>query len=106
MLKCNRSFHVRSAVINRARHGKQSVVDGSRLRVVFSLTGRDHFDEWFWCETAISHQGTIHIEHRVKQILVVTGENLKIGPFATDDWDLGVPAAHIANAVFHGEDAR
>src|SRR4029453_10119575 len=63
-----------------------------------------HLNQRLRRETTVSNQGAVHIEHRVKQILVMTGENLQIGTLTTDNRDLRIPPAHIAHAVLHGED--
>jgi hypothetical protein len=43
----------------------------------------DELDERLGCETAVTHQGAVHVEHRVQQMLIMTGENLQIGTFTT-----------------------
>ena len=77
-LSATRSFHVRAAVIDGARHRQQPVVDRARLRVVLRLAGSDQLDERLGCETAVADQGAVHVEHRVQQIFVVAGEDLQI----------------------------
>src|SRR5262245_26870428 len=105
MLERDAPFHMRAAVIDGTRYREQPVVDHSRFFIVFGLSSSDEFDKRFRRKTAISHQSAIHAEHRVKQILVMTRQNLEIGTLTIYDRDLGVPPAHIAHAIFHGEDA-
>ena len=106
MLERNGSFHVRSAVINAAGHREQPVVDGSCPRVVFGFAGRNELDERLRRKTAIPHQSPVDVEHGVQQIFVMAGKNLQIGTLTADDRNLGVPPAHVAHTVLHGEDTR
>jgi hypothetical protein len=106
MLERDRSFHVRSAVIDGASYRKQPVMDRTCLRVVLGFAGRNELDKWLRCKTAISHQRAVHVEHRVKQIFVMAGKNLQIGTLTTDNRNFGVPPAHVAHAVLHGENTR
>jgi len=85
MLECNRSFHVRPAVIDGASHRKQPVMNRAGFRVILRFAGRDEFDERFRCKAAISHQSAVYVEHRVKQIFVVAGKDLQIGTLELRD---------------------
>jgi len=105
MLERNGSFHVRPAMVNRASHRQQPVVDRSGLGVILRLPGGDELDERLGCETAVPHQRAVHVEHRVQQILVMAGEDLQVRTLTPDDRNLRIPPAHIAHAVLHGEHA-
>jgi hypothetical protein len=101
----DRAFHVRAAVIDVGGHRQQAVMQRARLDVVLGLAGGDHLDQRLGCDAAIAHQRAVDVEHRVQQVLVVAGQDLQVGALLADDWDLAVPALHVAHAVLHREHA-
>lgn len=101
VLESDCTLHVGSSVVNGSGDWKQLVVDRLGLLVVLSFTSVEQIEQEFWRDTTISNKHTVHLESGVKEILVMTGEDVGLWVLLSDDVDLSVPSSHVSDTVLH-----
>lgn len=106
MLQRNSALHVRATVIDSLGNRQKLVMQFTRALVVLGLACKDHLVQGLRSDVAVADKHAIDVKDGMEEILVMAGQDGYVGTLLAEDRDLCVPAAHVADTVLHGDDAR
>lgn len=68
------------------------------LHIILGLARLEQLEQRLRGNIAISHKEAIDIERCMQEI---SAEDLQVRSFTTNNRDLGIPAAHVSDTIFH-----